>query len=64
MVHVSQVRNIPDVVICDFKETEFVEAWIEGGWWGGIVVGVTNDAAIVYFGYKAVESRYQIPIFG
>ncbi|KAL4575667.1 hypothetical protein LXL04_022518 [Taraxacum kok-saghyz] len=57
-VHVSQVRSIPDVVICDFKETEFVEAWIEGGWWGGIVVGVTNDAAIVYFGYKHVGSQY------
>ncbi|KAL4580863.1 hypothetical protein LXL04_017068 [Taraxacum kok-saghyz] len=57
-VHVSQVRSIPDVVICDFKETEFVEAWIEGGWWGGIIVGVTNDAAIVYFGYKHVGSQY------
>ncbi|KAL4580934.1 hypothetical protein LXL04_017140 [Taraxacum kok-saghyz] len=56
-VHVSQVCSVPDVVKCAFKENEFVEAWIEGEWWGGIVVGVTNDSVIVYFGYKHVGSQ-------
>ncbi|KAL4558540.1 hypothetical protein LXL04_036741 [Taraxacum kok-saghyz] len=59
-VYRVQVRYPPDVVVGPFMYGDFVEAWIDGIWWGGIVLGGTQLSSIVYFGYKEFNQQYAI----
>ncbi|KAL4568100.1 hypothetical protein LXL04_023701 [Taraxacum kok-saghyz] len=59
-VHGSQVRYTLDVVLGDFKNTDFIEAWMEGGWWGGRVLRGNQDSTIVYFGYKLIGAQHVV----
>ncbi|KAL4575447.1 hypothetical protein LXL04_022291 [Taraxacum kok-saghyz] len=56
----TKVRSIPDAVVGDFKPTDFVDAWLEGGWWGGIVLGGNEQSAIIFFPYKPTGNQHLI----
>ncbi|KAL4564308.1 hypothetical protein LXL04_028368 [Taraxacum kok-saghyz] len=38
----TQVRYVPDLVVGEIVFNDFVEAWIDGAWWGGYALGVDN----------------------
>ncbi|KAL4580422.1 hypothetical protein LXL04_016614 [Taraxacum kok-saghyz] len=61
-VAAKQIRPIPNVIVADVKDRDFVEVWLADGWWRGVVVAVTESSAVVFFAYRTVgEQNFVFP---
>ena len=60
IVKENQVRSLPDVVVGEFNQKDFVEVLLWGGWWRGQVLGKYNASCDVFFAYRQEGDQYHI----